>query len=373
MEDLVVLELLVEKSVADEVTQKKVAEIAMRRADAKFKSIIKCRVLGDSVSNNDVPHRVASSALQLGFSRTNSVESIRGTIRAFEKRLGTQVTALTETTKNMAVQVDNIYSLTSSVRAISYLNTGISMANLVVDVVGFIVVNNKLNALNTEVLLVANNVNKIANAQKNEKIAECQKLIMRFNSISSKLQNGDVVNLDDLENLIIDMRAYISEMILNLHDEALGTELILKIIFSLLPAYTLLFGDFTKHYYYEAHNLPANYEMFLKLYDELESVNFRGKLHDYYFLDQKMHSQEVLDVLNAQTLLGLNGRVQIEDQTSILQILETQEKVEAFDKGLDRVICSWAKEKVPVIANNSGVSEEECLKLFDTAFSSLGD
>ena len=373
MEDLVVLEMLVKKSVADEVNQKGLAEIALRRADAKFKAMVKCRILGDAVSSDDISQRVASSAMQLSIPGTNSMESIRGMIRAFEKGLGNQVTMLTATTKNMALQVDGIYSMTSSVRSLSYLNTGISMANLAVDVAGFIVVNAKLNTLNSEVQLVADNINKLANVQKNEKISDCQKLIMRFNSMSAKIQSGDPVSLDDLENLIIDMRAYISEMILNLHDESLGIELVLKIIFSLLPAYTLLFGEFTKRYYYEKQSLPANYKMFLNLYDELESVNFRGKLHDYYFLEKKRHSQEVLDILNTQTLLGLNGRVQIEDITSMLQILETQEKVEAFDQGLDRLVCSWTKERVPLIAKNSGVSEEECLKLFETAFSGLRD
>ena len=370
MEDFVALEMLVKKSVADEVAQKGLAEIALRRADAKFKAMVKCRILGDTVLGDGIPQRVAASAMKLSIPGTNSIESIRGTIRAFEKGVGNQIAALSATTKNMALQVDGIYSLTKSIKSLSYLNTGVSMANLAVDVAGFIVVNDKLNTLNSEVQLVANNINRIANVQKNEKLSDCQKLIMRFNSMSAKIQSGDVFNLDDLESLIIDMRAYISEMILNLHDEALGTELVLKIIFSLLPAYTLLFGEFTRRYYYEKHNLPANYEMFLKLYDELESVNFRGKLHDYYFLDCKMHSQEVLDVLNTQTLLGLNGKVQIQDQTSMLQMLGTKEKVEAFDRGLDEFVYSWAKEKVPVIAKDSGVSKIECLKYFNTLSSS---
>ena len=367
MEDLVALEMLVKKSVANEIAQKGLAEIALRRADAKFKAMVKCRILGDAVSSDGIPQRVASSAMQLSIPGTNSMENVRGMIRTFEKGLSSQVKALTSTTKNMALQVDSIYNLTRSVRTISYLNTGLSMANLAVDAAGFIIVNDKLNTLNSEVQLVANNINKIANVQKNEKISICQKLIMRFNSLAAKMQNKDTVNLDDLENLLIDMRAYISEMVLNLHDETLGTELVLKIIFSLLPAYTLLFGEFTKQYYYDKHILPANYELFLKLYDELEAVNFRGRLHDYYFLELKMHSQEVLDILNALTLLGLNGRVQIEDQTSLLQTLETREKIESFDKGLDSFVHSWVKEKIPVIAKDSGVSEEDCLKYMDTA------
>lgn len=365
MEEYVTLEMLVNKTVADEVTQKGLAEIALRRADAKFKAMVKCRILGDATSTELVPQRVASSAMRLSIPGQNNMESVRGAMRSLEKGLGKKITSLTTTTKNMAVQVDGIYQLTRTVQSLSYLNVGLSMANLAVDVAGFVVVNDKLNMLSSEVQLAANKINKIANVQKNEKISDCQKLIMRFNALSSKIRRGDDINLDDLEHLIIDMRAYLSEMILNLHDDALGTDLVLKIINSLLPAYTLLFSEFTKRYYYQHQCLPGNYEVFLKLYDELEDVNFRAKLQDHYFLDERLHSQDVLDRLNAQMLLGLNGRVQIEDQTAILKMLGTKEKVEAFDKGLDRFVESWVRDKVPVIAADSGVSCEECLAFFD--------
>ena len=364
MEEYVELKMLFEKSFADELLQKGMAEIVPRRADAKYRSFVKSQVLGKVVPGEEIPQRVAKAAMQLSIPETSNMENVRGALRVFEKGIGNQVNALTTTTKNMALNVDRIYQLTSSVKSLSYLNTGISLANLAVNVAGFLVMNGKINALNSEVQLVANYLSKTANVQKNGKISTCQKLIMRFNSMSAKIQSGDVIDLDVLEYLIIDMRAYISEMVLNLHDEALGTELVLKIIYSLLPAYTLLFGEFTKLYYYEKHCLPANYDMFLNLYDELEGVNFRGKLHDYYFIDQKMHSQDVLDILNAHTLLGLNGKVQIEDQTALLQILKTRDRVEQFDKGLDTLVHSWVKERIPIIAKKSGVSEKECLKLF---------
>lgn len=365
MEEYVTLEMLVNKAVADEVTQKGLAEIALRRADAKFKAMVKCRILGDPTATELVPQRIASSAMRLSIPGENSMESVRGAMRSLEKGLGKKITSLTTTTKNMAVQVDGIYQLTRTVQSLSYLNVGLSMANLAVDVAGFVVVNDKLNMLSSEVQLAANKINKIANVQKNEKISDCQKLIMRFNALSSKIRRGDNINLDDLEHLIIDMRAYLSEMILNLHDDALGTELVLKIINSLLPAYTLLFSEFTKRYYYQHQCLPGNYEVFLKLYDELEDMNFRAKLHDHYFLDERLHSQDVLDRLNAQMLLGLNGRVQIEDQTAILQMLGTRERVEEFDRELDSFVESWVRDKTPVMAAASGASRDECLKFFD--------
>lgn len=364
MEDMVTLEMLVEKSIADEISQKGLAEIALRRADAKFKAMVKCRLLDHTVLEDGIPQRIVSSAMQLDIPNIYDKESVRGAIRSLENKFGNQIYELSSTTKNMAIQVDGIYQLTNSVRSLSYLNTGLSLANMAVDVAGFAVVNEKLNTLNSEVHYMVNQVNRVINIQKNNKIAMCQKLIMRFNSVSSKIQNFDEINLDNLELLIMDMRGFISEMIMDLQDEALGTELVLKIIFSLLPTYTLLFNEFIKRYYFEKHKLPANYGMFLKLYDEVENANFRDKLVEYFFIKEKKHSQDVIDLLNAQTLLSLNGKVQIEDQALLLQMLGTKETVEAFDKRLNGYVKSQIREKAPIIAERSGVDQEECRLFF---------
>lgn len=55
------------------------------------------------------------------------------------------------------------------------------------------------------------------------------------------------------------------------------------------------------------HKLPANYDIYLNLYDELEEANYRKKLesfyYEYYFAEEKMNIIDVLDLLNAQILL----------------------------------------------------------------------
>lgn len=98
-------------------------------------------------------------------------------------------------------------------------------------------------------------------------------------------------------------------MVRNLRDSVFEKELTLKIIYSLLPAYTQLLNEFTKRYYFQNQCLPANYEMFMGMYNELEDSDYRNELRDYYYLEKKLHSREILDILNAQTLVELNGRV----------------------------------------------------------------
>lgn len=74
---------------------------------------------------------------------------------------------------------------------ISYLNTGLTLANTAVDTAGFIIVTEKLNILNTEVQAIANKISKTANVQKNEKLAACQKLNMRCNAMVTKIKEAN--------------------------------------------------------------------------------------------------------------------------------------------------------------------------------------
>ncbi|MBR3598424.1 MAG: hypothetical protein IKL53_00950 [Lachnospiraceae bacterium] len=358
MEKMVALEMFVDKTIANEIREKGLAEIALRRADAKFKAMVKCKLAGPTDSDNVLPEKLKSVAMYLSEKNSIGLESVRNTLISLNK--GTN--KLTEATKNIAMQVDGIYSLTNSVMNISYLNTGLSLANTAIDVAGFMIVTDKLNDLNTEVKEVSNKLNKIANMQKNEKIAICQKLIMRCNAVATKIRDNDEVDLDKLEDLIMEIRAYLSEMIMNLHDEALGEEIVLNIIYTMMPAYTALFHEFLRRYYFQKHMVPVNYDMFLSLYGELEGESFIQRLQDYYFIKEKLHTIEVLDVLNTQTLLGLNGLIQIEDQLSILKTLGNEEKITLFENGLKRYAKNRIKEVIPILAKEAKMVEEDCEK-----------
>ncbi len=359
MENMVVLEMLMDKNVADEIAQNGLAELALRRADAKFKAMVKCEILGNPVSNDVVPQKLISAVMNYQSENSFTLDNVRSAMYTIQN--GTK--ALTSVTKNMAYQVDRIYQATNAVMNISYLNTGLSLANTAVDVSGFIVIADKLNSLNVEVQDMANTIFKIANMQKNEKISSCQILIMRCNSMMAKINDNDDIDLDELDALLISMKAFISEMIMDLHDEALGEELVLKMVYTLMPAYTSLFNEFVKRFYFEKGVTPPNYKMFLSLYDELENENFIERLEDYFFIENKMHGADVFDALNAQILIGLNGRVQIEDQVSLLNVLQTKDKILQFESGLDKYVEERKKEIIPIIAHECELEEDTSKRL----------
>ncbi len=249
-------------------------------------------------------------------------------------------TILDPSLKDISVSIDELTGAVNISNLCSFVNIGLSSVNLAVSVAGFAMISNQLNELSADVKQVLHTVEKIANVQKNSLLSEYQKLIMRFNSMSAKISSNETVSMDEMETLIIDMRAYISEMVMNLADDALETEVVLKVINALLPAYTQLFHEFLKRYYYEKEKLPANYNMFLDLYREMESEKFRRTVEEYLFVTEERYSMEVLELTNIQMLIGVNHRTQIEDQVELLQNLGTKEAIEAFEQRMDEYVMS---------------------------------
>lgn len=349
---MVAIEMLVNQYVADEIRQKGLAEIALRRTDAKFKAIEKCFLLERGISPEEIPVHIAQSSVKLSIPQVTNIEEIRGVIRESSQNFKT----LSTTTKNIAEQVDGLYQLTNTVKSISYLNTGLSLANMAIDIAGFVVMNEKLNILNGKTDLLLDYIKKIHAMKQNELIEQYQLIIMRCNKYISRMRRNEEVAIDAIDELLEEIRAFISKMINNYLSNALQPELVFKVVFSILPTYTFLLNECIKRYHYEKNILPDNYDHYMSIYNELENSKIKELLRDYYFLQKKFHFHQVIDIINTQTLLSLNGRVLIEDQVSILNMLETKEKVEQFEIDIFKLLDEKKKllvERIPITTSGA--------------------
>ena len=330
MDQLTTIQMLVDRQDIPQLLKNQVLEIVTRNAKAKYRPFIKAYFPEGGQRAMEVSRQLFED------SSSYDLEDVRRSVRLARRDLR----AISDNCKTLSLQVDQIYNSVKSVQALSYLNVGLSLANVGVSVAGFVMISNKLSALNMEVQRLSQRLNQISSIMKNNIIARFQTLTMLYNQMSGKLNKNEQIDLDALEKLIIDMRSFLSEMVRNLNEQTLQEEVLLEIVYTLVPAYTALLCEFEKSFYFTHQENSPNYNMFLALFDELESADFRNHLFDYYMLDKKFPNLDVIDILNAQSLLGINGRVQVEDELCLVRIFETEEKLKQFNKDVDNFVIA---------------------------------
>ena len=77
MNNMVSLEMLVDKAIADEVREKGLAELALRRADAKFRAMVKCKIIDTSVDGKMVPEKLTSVTMSLNAQNCLGLDTVR--------------------------------------------------------------------------------------------------------------------------------------------------------------------------------------------------------------------------------------------------------------------------------------------------------
>lgn len=329
MDSLVPIELLIAQPIAKELQQKGLAELVLRHTDAKYRAFVKCMIPNSSAhAEEKIASLLHESEKQLGIS------DLRNYFARFDRNSSTWTNEL----KQLAMRADDLVSKTSILRSLSFLNIGLELANIAVDAHGFKMIASRISSLKSDIQEIAERLDQLIAIKENEKLSTSQNLFMHFNSMLDKLDQNKYIDLDDLEDLIIDFRSFIDEMICSLAQETMNPEITLHIIYTLMPGYTVLLGEFLKLYYFANQTSPSNYELFMSLYDELDKSVIRQKIFDYYMLEKQMSSFDVIDIMNTHFLLGVAGRTQIEQEMDLVRPLGTKEKFEEFEKEQDNAI-----------------------------------
>jgi len=326
------------------------ANIVMRRKDGTLRKFIKCKVLGaNSVSSNKANELVG----ELINKTIKNAHVDMGNLRSSMKDIRQGIGKLTDITKDMAINVDQIFKATNITKTLSYINVGMTLANMAVDIAGFVIVCNKINELSSRIQELSDKLDKLGNIEKNKLIKGCRDNALNCNSMLEKMSLKEEIDLDELEKFINDFTNYINMVIDILVDEAIDSEVLLTIMNYLIPSYSLIVCEFIDRYYFKKGLLPANTNSYLAMFDRLTSSNYINKLEDYFFFEEKLSTIDTMDAVSAQVLLGVNGRVQIEDQIEILKELKTREKVEEFKQNLEEYAKLKFEEDVEELYESS--------------------
>ena len=331
MEKLVQVTLEMTKDIANEFFNGKQAEVVARYANAKFKAYEKCKIINTVTSQKTSVEKLAAT-LEKNAERNR--KALSGIADALTKNANS-LSALSDTQKKLVNNVDQIFKSNKAIKGITYLNTGLAVANLAVDIAGFVIISNKLNDLSKE---LNGKLDVLINKDINDLKAEHRELFMQFGFTAKRISNGEDVPFKEYEKMLTDLSSYISKMEDNVLKKVVDTGLGLEIIYTLLPAYSLLFNEYTKAYFLKNNQKPANYEFMYQLYDELLSNEFRQCIEDYYFLERDKTSIEVIDISNMHRLMVLNDKIIANDIMQLLIKLGSADKIKEFNAEVEKCV-----------------------------------
>ena len=359
MDAMTEIRLLVENSIASELHEKDFAEVAMRRADAKFKSMVKCRIIGDTTETESLKYKVGNNLIHMN---APSIESVRNSMN----KIDTNTHQINNTIKTLSANMEGIFSSLSSIKFLSFVNTGLSLANLAVDIRGFSKVTKEIENVNKKLSGIDEKLNNLLTLHGINLQEEFRNYRGDVITLSNKLRNKKKVNIDTFEEKIRKIGSFIVKLT-SLDNENIyeSEEFLLEMIYSLVPAYTFLLNEYIKKYYYEEKEFPEEYDFFMEVYDSVLKLYQDTDFLDYLILDKGMHIIDAIDAVNAQKMFILNNITQIEDYSTIIKAFKTEKQLTDFEHGLEKIMIDDIQEKIPEIAENCSIDQNDCKKIID--------
>ena len=365
MEDTITMLLTANKDLAARILQNGKAEVVTRLMDAKFDSFIKCPVSlynptkSESIENAVLSFQQACSAHTKGMSNLqNTIISAKHELQAAKKHLF----SLSETSKSTLSNLNSITRQIGKLSSLSYLNSCIGILNLGVNLTGFAVIGSQINALSGRVEQIADELAKSRGIQRNEVIRKYKKLAYQFGTAIDKMRMKDSNCLEYCSELLNDLGSYISTMIVNLYEENLDIDILMEVVYTLLPAYTAVLKYYILQYHLKTQQYPSNLMGYLSLFDEFLNEGLIQRISDYLMLVKNLPVGEMYKTIQTQQLIVLNCRAQVEDQIDMTEVIENEKEYrdlctaenKAIEKRIDNIISSM-RDKTD---NEQSYSEE---------------
>jgi len=350
MERWLDIAMKVDPELANRIEKDGKVELATRMADGKFDSLTKV-----SVKRNKNRDSVIPSLRSLKFAVSTGV--VLGAMKLVRDFIA-HLSPFNDMEKILA-KLDSIGSEVGFVKRLTYLNTGLGLANLGVSVAGIAYIGKRLSEVQKDIQKLSTQIGHIKSILTNEKVTEYERLSMRFGAISTKLSDGDAIDRDEIEQLLIEMKTFVSEMIRNFYYDAMDADIIMEIVFNLLTAYAALLDMYVKDYYFDKGRFPDNLESYNTLFSELTDEYFLKLVEDYLIIKKQLSIKDAINAIQVQQLLVANCMLKHHDQIDILMIVETKEKYLSFMKITDEYIKSDTARLIPQVREMTGVSNCE--------------
>lgn len=364
---LIPITVLTDPSTASQIESNGLAEVVLRRANSQYRSMIKCPLVDNS---RDDFQQLANAALRQSSSGTG-ISELKHAVQGINRNVSLNhgyLSKISADVMNLSSQVDQIYSGINIVQSLSFLNVGLGLANIAVSAAGYYILSKKLstmeNNLKSELDSLSTGITDIKSNQVNEKYGDFRKLILRYNSLSVKIQNHEYVSADSLDTLLTDINRFYNEILMDYCNKSYPAELSLNILFTLLGAYSALFDYFLYSYFDEHYSsscvdpLPPNYTSYLQLYVDLLSDKFNKVTFNYLFLNEKMHYVDTINALTGMNPLVLKYSTDVIDRADIISKIHDRQEIRKLDESISASVEKYAAETLPDLATSLGYAPD---------------
>ena len=361
--------ILVDEETAKRLEQleekgKELIEITFRTKEGYIESMPKALLEKgiDDNSSNDILETLAKKVDGLA-----SKEQVGNAVKAIKDAEG-KIDGLSSNIKNLSTQFGRVFQDAKVLKTISFVNTGLNVANLVVNVAGFIIIAKKLNDLDAKITKdlesLSAKVDKLIANTTNEHYSKWHKLILDYNNVADYI---DETSLKEIGELLSETRSFFTLLLADYHQNIVDGDICLEMLTGLLPVYTSLLDLYIVKHYTAKQSLPNNYEQFMSVYEDVLASSVLAKMTDLLFIDKQLNWNVTQHAVDSYVCSVINYATRIQDRTKLIQFFETEAKLKAYDERVKQHVEEEAMSYADEIAEDLGISSSECKRVMQLA------
>ena len=361
--------ILVDEETAKRLEQleekgKELIEITFRTKEGYIESMPKALLEKgiDDNSSNDILETLAKKVDGLA-----SKEQVGNAVKAIKDAEG-KIDGLSSNIKNLSTQFGRVFQDAKVLKTISFVNTGLNVANLVVNVAGFIIIAKKLNDLDAKITKdlesLSAKVDKLIANTTNEHYSKWHKLILDYNNVADYI---DETSLKEIGELLSETRSFFTLLLADYHQNIVDGDICLEMLTGLLPVYTSLLDLYIVKHYTAKQSLPNNYEQFMSVYEDVLASSVLAKMTDLLFIDKQLNWNVTQHAVDSYVCSVINYATRIQDRTKLIQFFETEAKLKAYDERVKQHVGEEAMSYADEIAEDLGISSSECKRVMQLA------
>ncbi|GEM_PF-5892320 len=351
------VELFVTPELAKLLKEKKYAELVFRDKDSKFQMFVKA-MLGKNEGNKNADD-FGNQLLQKVLKQNSNAKKLNHAVHKLDNDLKNVKDDLAKLINTAPALLKDAKVL----KAVGFLNAGLAVANIAVDVAGFVIISKQLSELDEHLSVIETKVDQLKDIEEEKLLEQCRALMNDTSDIAIRFEDNDPVSKEELRELLNDMEPFLKRLISSMYKRDFEIEHLLQMLYGLLPGYFFLADKYMGKYYLEKGKMPSDFEKVLNLYEELLSDKFITFVNDYYFLDKGFTSADSLVVSNSCKVLAAKHMIYFYDREELLKVLKTQENVEKYDAAINQYVQKTIKDELDMFAKENKLTGAEKTEL----------